>query len=674
MKPKKNAFTRSLSQPQILIPMKEEGELNIDNKNNFDEKEILKIIKSALNVETAKKNFSKNNLYTRDDLLLKTKENSVINFLNSLQNKSISQLKDSFFSKIKENSLEALTKISDYKNLVKDNMTKYNQISEENKKINKEISNMNNIQRELELDLRKSQNIISQMQIEDQNLKEYKLLYDEFVKYYPGKDPVNQMKEMKINKNTFLNKFKEYNDLQRKLEIDNKEGERRLEQEKRMLANVKEKYNRILESNNMKKLENKMILEELNSEKKTLQNLKEDNNKYRKMLFHLYTKLLEAFKLNKKINIDQKYLNLTEKDFYPDVMNDMEIFSYIKSMINNINPSERDKALKQTIAYSNMITRIYLRNKTSLRYDPLNIFKELKNMMEEKEQKILKLSDKVKDFEIKINNMELDNKKLNNLLIHFNQERIKNMSNKSFLRLQRALRRSSTLTGFRPSQNKQSFNQRLNITRPKTGNKYNNINNIKKIEDKKRNKSLDEKESENGKENEETLIFNKFNNEEIKNRMSAKNNYNEMKKIARNKWMSENIQMKEFKKIKESRNKDKILKIHNQQYLVKCLNEFNRLIKHTNKLFVYKYKISPKDLRNINRQNMASKYLLSKKRIIKSKSMEELKTNNKIELKMEKDNVLSNNIEHKIDALIKSLQGEKLKFIYPVNSSSQNQD
>jgi hypothetical protein len=62
-------------------------------------------------------------------------------------------------------------------------------------------------------------------------------------------------------------------------------------------------------------------------------------------------------------------------------------------------------------------------------------------MMEEKEQKIIKLSDKVKDFEIKINNMELENKKLNNLLIHFNQERIKNMSNKSFLRAQRALRR-----------------------------------------------------------------------------------------------------------------------------------------------------------------------------------------------------------------------------------------
>ena len=588
MQPKKNAIGRSLSQPLISIPIREGN--NIENqKNNSEEMEILKIIDSTLNVETAKKNFSKNNFYTRDDLLLKTKENSVMNFLTSLQNKNISQLKDSFISKINENTKEALIKISDYKNTVKDNMLKYDLILEQNKKINKEISSMNNVQRELALELRKSQNVISQMQINDQNLKEYKLLYDEFVKYYPGKDPVNQIKELKINKNTFLNKFKEYNDLQMKLEIENKENQRRLDQEKKVLQNVKEKYNRILESNNIKKMENKMILEELNNEKKTLQNLKEDNNKYRKMLFNLYTKLLEAFKLNKKISINKKYLNLTEKDFYPDVMDDMEIFSYIKSMINNINPSEKDKALKQTIAYSNMITRIYLKNKNSLRYDPLNIFKELKSMMEEKEQKIIKLSDKVKDFEIKINNMELENKKLNNLLIHFNQERIKNLSNRSLIRAQRILRRS-TVFNLRAKQKSYGLynNHNKNLKRPKTGNKFIKIN-----EDKKRNKSMDEKEKEKNGENEN--IINKFNNAEIKNKMSSTNHYNEMKKRARNKWLLENVQMKEFKKIKESRNKDKILKIHNQQPLVKCLNEFNRLIKQTNKLFVYKYKISPKD-------------------------------------------------------------------------------
>ena len=659
MQPKKNAIGRSLSQPLISIPIREGN--NIENqKNNSEEMEILKIIDSALNVETAKKNFSKNNFYTRDDLLLKTKENSVMNFLTSLQNRNISQLKDSFISKINENTKEALIKISDYKNTVKDNMLKYDLIIEQNKKINKEISTMSNVQRELALELRKSQNVISQMQISDQNLKEYKLLYDEFVKYYPGKDPVNQIKELKINKNTFLNKFKEYNDLQRKLEIENKENQRRLDQEKKVLQNIKEKYNRILESNNIKKMENKMILEELNNEKKTLQNLKEDNNKYRKMLFNLYTKLLEAFKLNKKISINKKYLNLTEKDFYPDVMDDMEIFSYIKSMINNINPSEKDKALKQTIAYSNMITRIYLKNKNSLRYDPLNIFKELKSMMEEKEQKIIKLSDKVKDFEIKINNMELENKKLNNLLIHFNQERIKNLSNRSLIRAQRILRRS-TVFNLRAKQKSYGLNNNhnKNLKRPKTGNKFIKIN-----EDKKRNKSMDEKEKEKNGENEN--IINKFNNAEIKNKMSSTNYYNEMKKRARNKWLLENVQMKEFKKIKESRNKDKILKIHNQQPLVKCLNEFNRLIKQTNKLFVYKYKISPKDTKT-----SSTKRYLGEKRMKKSKSMESFKSGNKTEVKIEKDdkdNELSLNIEHKIDELIKNLQGEKLKFSFPTKT------
>ena len=659
MQPKKNAFGRSLSQPLISIPIREGNKIE-NQKNNSEEMEILKIIDSALNVETAKKNFSKNNFYTRDDLLLKTKENSVMNFLTSLQNRNISQLKDSFISKINENTKEALIKISDYKNTVKDNMLKYDLILEQNKKINKEISSMNNIQRELALELRKSQNVISQMQISDQNLKEYKLLYDEFVKYYPGKDPVNQIKELKINKNTFLNKFKEYNDLQRKLEIENKENQRRLDQEKKVLQNVKEKYNRILESNNIKKMENKMILEELNNEKKTLQNLKEDNNKYRKMLFNLYTKLLEAFKLNKKISINKKYLNLTEKDFYPDVMDDMEIFSYIKSMINNINPSEKDKALKQTIAYSNMITRIYLKNKNSLRYDPLNIFKELKSMMEEKEQKIIKLSDKVKDFEIKINNMELENKKLNNLLIHFNQERIKNLSNRSLIRAQRILRRS-TVFNLRAKQKSYGMynNPNKNLKRPKTGNKFIKIN-----EDKKRNKSMDEKEKEKNGENEN--IINKFNNAEIKNKMISTNYYNEMKKRARNKWLLENVQMKEFKKIKESRNKDKILKIHNQQPLVKCLNEFNRLIKQTNKLFVYKYKISPKDTKT-----SSTKRFLGEKRMKKSKSMESFKSGNKTEVKIEKDdkdNELSLNIERKIDELIKNLQGEKLKFSFPTKT------
>ena len=667
MQPKKKKLIKSSSQPLIAVHI-EEDSFSSKNKNDFDENEIYKIINSALNVETAKKTFSKNNFYKRDDLVLKTKENSVINFLNSIQNKNISNLKDSFLSKINDNTKETLLKITNYKNSIKSDLFNYNLILEENKKITKEISDITANQRLLNIDLRKSQNMISKIQIEDQNLKEYKSLYDELLKFYPGKDPVNQMKELRINKNAFLTKFNEYDDLQRKLAIETKENQKQLDFQKKMLNNVKEKYNRVLETNNLKKKENKMILEELNAEKKTLQKLKEDNNKYRKMLFNLYQKLFNAFKLNKKIKINPKYLKLKESDFYPDIMDDMEIFSYIKTMINDLNPSEKDKALKETIAYSNMITRIYLKNKTSLRYDPLNIFKELKNIMEEKEQKIIKLSDKVKDFEIKLNNMELENKKLNNLLIHFNQERIKNMSNKSFLRAQRALLKTNILN----DRKEYIFNYNNKIKRPKTANKYIKI----KHETKKNNRSMEERQNENENEknnddindinNNKENLFNKFNNAEIKNKMFIVNNFNELKKKIRNKWLLENIQLKEFKKIKESKNKDKILKIHNQQPLVKCLNEFNRLIKQTNKLFLFKYKISPKALKINNRKNIFDNKYSTGKNLKKNKSMEDLKTENKTEIKLDKldkDNELSVNVEQKIDDLIKNLENRILKII-----------
>ena len=645
MQIQKNELKRSLSQPMINpINYKNTPPIQGEIKQPLPQHEvpekykdflsILSLINSALNVPTAKNNFSSNNYYRRNDLLLRTKENSIINFLISLQNKNINSLKSEFLSNLDSTSKSAQNKINEFKINSKENMYLYESIVAKNKKILKDISDMNNAQRKLTVELRNSQNLISQIQINDQSLKQYKLLYDEFIKSYPGKDPVKQINEMGINKTTFLNKFKEYNDLQRKLEIEKKEDGRRLAQEKKILKNMKEKLNRINESNNIKKIENKLVLEELNTEKKRLQDLKEDNNNYRKMLYYLYIKLLSAFKLNKKININPKFLNISEKDFNPEIMDDLDLFNYIKLMINNINPSIKDKALKQTIAYSNMITRIYLKNKNSLRYDPLNIFKELKSMMEDKEQKIIKLSDKVKDFEIKINNMELENKKLNNLLIHFNQERIKNLSNKSFIR---AHKRSSTFKFLKNIQNKSTNNFLFNknyykFKRPQTS-----------VNIKHKNFDNDDKEK------------NSFDNDKIKNKLNMTNNnstnnineINKMIKNAKRKWFEESKNMKEFKKIKESRNKDKILKIHNHQPLVKCLNEFNRLIKHTNKLFVYKYKIAPKEAKKININSSKNKSIIEKK------SMENIKVHESDEIYL--------NIENKINNLIKLLQNDKNK-------------
>ena len=626
--------------------------------NDKKDIDIYKIINNALNVESAKRPTSENNSLRRDELLEKTKENSIINFLNDLQNKSIEQIKNTFMSKIKENSAVAQVQIKKAKKKTKDYMSKSNIISEENKKMNQKILDMNNKYRKLDFQLKKSQSTISQMQINDENLKPYKLLFDEFLLQYPNKDPIKHMEEIQRNKTNFINKFYEYNDLQKKIEFDKKDYKQRLQQGKKTLAILNEKLSRIEESNKLKRNENEIIINGLKNEKNTLQKLKEDNNKYRKMLFNLYTRLLNALKLNKKIKIDKKYLQITEKDFYPNLLDDREIYEYIKAMTSSANSTINDQALKETIAYSNMIIRIYLKNRNSLRYDPLNTFKELKSIMEEKEQKIIKLSDKVKDFEIKLNTMELENKKLNNLLIHFNQERIKNLSNKSsFSRYQSPnLKRSVSVIRNKNTILKNMNNQKINmgIKRPISG-VYRGGDHVHFYDKKDKNRD------KNNVDNNKSVAEDELDTELINDRkVNLKSSYNfflsKNSNSSFNNDLLNSVEMKEFRKIKESKNRDKILKVHNQQRLVKCINEFNQLINHTNRLFVYKAKIAPKDKRN-NLPNL-SKNKICIKNMKKSKSVEEFKNDKN---KIVKDEDLSLEIVKKLNDLIQQIENVKDK-------------
>ena len=627
-----------------------------DAKNNVD---INKIITEALNLDSAKKTSFKNTLVRREELLEKTKENSVINFLNDLQNKNIAKIKNSFLSKIKENSVSAQSQIEKSKSQTKEYISKYHNMFEENKKLIQKILEMNNKYRELGFKLKKSQSTISQMQINDENLKHYKLLFDEFLLQYPGTEPIAHMKQIQTNKNSFFNKFNEYNDLQRKFEIDKKEYKQKLNQGKKILDNLEDKLSRIEDTIKLKNKENKLIINELNLEKNTLQKLKEDNNKYRKMLFNLYVKLMEAFKLNKKININKKYLKIKENEFYPDLLDEMEIWEYIKAMINNINPSINDQSLKETIAYSNMITRIYLKNKNSLRYDPLNTFKELKSIMEEKEQKISKLSDNVKDFEIKYNTMELENKKLNNLFIHFNQERNKNMSNRGLFYHSPNTKRSTSVFNLRSNNATSKQKKRDKSVSTKTFNSQNMkkrpLSSTNNFKFKKLNNKIEHITEDS--ELNETEIKNTNKTNARKKSFIIKKKYSNISiSDSKNQYLS-NEEIKDFKKIKESKNRDKIIKIHCQQPLVKCINEFNQLINHTNRLFIYKSKIAPKDnmkkkLPNFSRKNINNKNLK------KSKSVKAFKSLVKQKEIEEKD--LSSQIVNKLNVLIKDLENQKL--------------
>ena len=72
--------------------------------------------------------------------------------------------------------------------------------------------------------------------------------------------------------------------------------------------------------------------------------------------------------------------------------------------------------------------------------------------------------------------------------------------------------------------------------------------------------------------------------------------------------------------------------------------------------------------------NMTSKYL-AERRIKKNKSSEEIKNNHNTDIKIEKENEMSQNIEKRIDDLIKVLKGRKLLYNIKINdNSNKNQN
>ena len=77
-----------------------------------------------------------------------------------------------------------------------------------------------------------------------------------------------------------------------------------------------------------------------------------------------------------------------------------------------------------------MILRNYLKNRVNLRFDPVNTFKELKSIMEEKEDKIKNLSNLFKKYEFELNNQDNKNKKLLNIIKNIKNINFNKINNK----------------------------------------------------------------------------------------------------------------------------------------------------------------------------------------------------------------------------------------------------
>ena len=635
----------------------------IDNlKESISQIDPKKIISSALISANKRSLDNKKKIETIEQ----AKNNIVNSFLSEIDktDKNIDQLR--LFSKEKFNDFKNSTNliVERTQKEAKEYISKLNLITKENKMLKKKYYDLKNQFDDILAKQKNSLKEIENMKNSENILISNKPVFNDFLKQFKAQAPKKIIEDIEKQKDGYKMLKSEYDSTINKIIFGKKIFDLKVEKEEKKISNMNYKIHELEEENSLKQENFGNLVEDLKKEIKKLQGLKEENDKYRKMLYQLYNRLIENFSLDKDINFQKKLLKLKKEDYKPNLLDDNEIFKYIKLMISSMNRSTSDQLLRETIAYSNMITRVYLKNKINLKYEPYSTFKELKDIMEKNEEKIEKLRNNVREYEEKLKIMTAENKKLNKIINYFHMEKNRNIEIKQntlninyrnslkFKKLYNKERfskqynsskyRNSSL-GYQNKryrlnsanpQIKRSLLKRANIVDDSDSSKTQktSVNNIKEIKEIKKSNSIYDL---NNKKIQENIDFKLLRNPLYQSIQSMNN------KVINKYSQIDNKINKENKKVKDNYKKAK------DQNIFTYLNEFQQLINHTNRLFLYQAKISPKFYLERNRNLSLNKPKFNK--IFKKKRM------NKSSDDLLQDFV-SSKIISKINGIIKNLQ------------------
>ena len=685
-------------------------ETNITTKNitKFSNKKDVINLVSKLNKLNADKLISEaidlgnnnyNNNITKEkyiDFLWEIENNAISNYLGYLSQKNIKELKELFIKEIENFKIKANLEINKKERELNEYKSKCELISEENNLLNKKLLDFNNRFLSLQKLFKDKEEEIIQIKEKLQFYKENEKLITLFSDNFYDKDPIDIIKSYKEKHEGEINLMHEKEDLKSTIKNLEKKMKEENDENKKNISILKDKIDGL-------KLENNELLENhtdkigeiifLNKSNKKLQ---EKNHLLHKMLYQLYNKLFEAFRLNKNININDKYLNITEEDFLPNVYDDEELCRYIKIMISTSIPSLSDKLLRETVANANMIFRMFLRNNINLnlRFDPLITFRELKLFMENREDKIKNLENLVKKYQEMLSSSENSEKKFENMVRAMEQEKIIKResyieSGKSFF-----IKKNSLLNNYSNniitnvnneitnmtntniiSEGNKSIKDKINFltlskeylptqgfeltstknnTNENKNNNATNMDNIFKIRPKSSSPRITKYKK---------IEYNKkriMSTNNAKNNIKNKKYYKEAKYqllhclsvVNKNENSFNDTYYKKLRKITIGK-RGNILKENGSQKFVNYYKNVKQLVNHTNKLFLYRSRLSPYEY--YNSFSLKLKSPKNKIRVIsKEKEFYEKK--------------IKNEIIHKIDKLINELD------INTEKSESKNKD
>ena len=585
------------------------------------------IIKEALDL--ANKKLVENNK-KKLETLEQVKKSSINDFLFEINktDKNYEQLKLISMKKIDEFKGSANLLVERTQKEAKEYIFKLDLINKENQMLEKKYLDLKNQFEDYEEKQKNYLNQIEQMESGAKLLILNKPVFNEFLKQFKSHSPKKIIEDLEKQKNGFKLLNSEYNSTVNKIIFSRKIFDIKVEREEKKISDLNSKIHD-LEDENALVLENiQSDIEELKREIEDLQGLKEENDKYRKMLYQLYNRLIGAFSLDKDANFKIKSLNLKKEDYKPNLLDENEIFKYIKLMISSMNRSTSDQLLRETIAYCNMITRVYLKNKINSKYEPYGTFKELKDIMDKNEDTIERLRTNLEEYEKKLKKMVAENRKLNKIINYFHQEKNKNIEMKqsnmnlkyrNSLILRKSSYNKNNSREFSSSKKRSSSIKEINNkNRIKSAN-YIAKNNILKRKKMFTEEMLNSNKSAINKMKKSYSSFHFINQDNIDFKYLRNPLYQSIQSMKCNKVINKN-ESKIIDKKKENKKEEKIKTI-NEQNIVTYLNEFKQLINHTNRLFLYQAKMSPKYYLEKNKNLTQNKPKFNRLPIMKKKKL-----------------------------------------------------
>ena len=564
------------------------------------------IIKEALSTIPKKEENTKeiNNNLKISEQLNRIKMKALDEYLQSIRHKKLKELKDGIgeeMDKYNKNVSSLLVKSNTDLNEANKNIANLkNQIADLNNKI--DILQKHN--KELLIKIQDLETYLVNLEKEYSMVMNEKQIFDEIKKVYPGLTLSEMILEIQMAKKGSLKMLESYSDKNKELlDLKKSQKESNIYYQKK-INSLMEEIRQISIGQKEDKERYQKQIEELNNKIEMYESRIKESDYLRNSLYYLYNVLFEKIDLMKDIKIDDKFRKqVDEKDFTPNILYEPELVSYIDILIKRMHPDSYDKLFRECVGYLNAIVKNFFPDNTKLRFRPVEIFREISNLIHEKIKLITEYKNSVKYKESQINTMQMEINKLKE-----KNENLAKEYNSYKILVEKTIKFTKNNTN----------NNIKNNVKEKTYKTISNINfkhfniNSKKIKN-QRKKGIYFKDQKFSFDVDQNLNSNDTNKENDKKELSRnekrkralssfkmnsiyykfRNKYKSQKNIKQIDIYNDNNGTDEIWSCRIKRSENDHLKIENgNQNTINSLNAFNELIDETNRLFLYRTRIN----------------------------------------------------------------------------------